>query len=74
MIEVVLTWSVREVDGNAVGPDLTALADFELSVHAREAGVEALRDSLLRQLCAHFVDTVFLDVLRVAEMQPLKTS
>lgn len=69
MIEVVLSWSVREVADGIVGPDLTAVTGFQLSVDAREAGVEALRDSLLRQLSVHFAGSVFLDVVRVAEMR-----
>ena len=73
MIEVVLSWSVREVLDSVAGPDLTSVKGFSLSVEAREAGVDALRDSLLRQMFAHFVDTVYMDVVRVAEMQHAKT-
>lgn len=74
MIEVVLSWSVREVIDEKVGPDLTSVADFELNVDAREAGAEALRDSLLRQLSIYLVETVFMDVVRIAEMQPTRSS
>lgn len=67
MIEVILSWSVREVLDGVSGPEVQAVTDFQLGVMARDSGAEALRDSLLRQLSIYLAETVFLDVVRVAE-------
>ncbi|HEP1209355.1 hypothetical protein [Stenotrophomonas maltophilia] len=67
MIEVILSWSVREVRNGVSGPEVQAVTDFRLGVAARDSGTEAFRDSLLRQLSIYLAETVFLDVVRVAE-------
>jgi hypothetical protein len=67
MIEVILSWSVREVRDGVPGPEIQAVTDFRLGVGARNSGAEAFRDSLLRQLSIYLAETVFLDVVRVAE-------
>lgn len=67
MIEVILSWSVREVLDGVPGPEVQAVTDFRLGVAARESSPEAYRDSLLRQLSIYLAETVFLDVVRVAE-------
>lgn len=67
MIEVILSWSVREVQDGVSGPEVQAVTDFRLGVTARDSGDEAFRDSLLRQLSIHLAETIYLDVIRVAE-------
>ncbi|RTY05721.1 hypothetical protein EKT70_15460 [Stenotrophomonas geniculata] len=68
MIEVILSWSVREVRDGVSGPEVQAVTDFRLGVTERDSGADAFRDSLLRQLSIYLAETVFLDVVRVAEL------
>lgn len=67
MIEVILSWSIREVRDGVPGPEVQAVTDFRLGVAARDSGAEAFRDSLLRQLSIYLAETIFLDVVAVAE-------
>ncbi|MGN7767302.1 hypothetical protein ACTJJM_07370 [Stenotrophomonas sp. 22692] len=68
MIEVILSWSVREVRDGVFGPEVQAVTDFRLGVTERDSGAEAFKDSLLQQLSVYLAETVFLDVVRVAEL------
>ena len=73
MIEVTLSWMVTLPKTAGGSECLTAVADFALDESASSLGPSALRDSLLRQLSLHLVETVFLDVVRISEL-PSDTS
>lgn len=68
MIEVTLSWMVTRVRQAGGSDCLTSVTDFVLDDSASELGPLALRDSLLKQLSTHLVETVFFDVIRLAEI------
>lgn len=68
MIEVTLSWMVNRPKAAGGSDCLTAVTDFVLDDSASSMGPSALRDSLLRQLSTHFAETVFYDVIRLAEL------
>ena len=68
MIEVTLSWMVTRPKQAGGAECLTAVTDFVLDDSASSLGPSALRDSLLRQLSTHLAETVFFDVIRVAEL------
>lgn len=72
MIDVTLSWMVSRPKEAGGSECLTAVADFTLDDSAACLGPMALRDSLLRQLSEHFVETVFFDVVRISE-QPVRS-
>jgi len=67
MIEVTLSWMVTRPQNAVKSECLTAVANFTLDDSAASLGPVALRDSLLKQLSVHLVETVFFDVLRISE-------
>jgi len=68
MIEVTLSWMVTRPKQTGGSDCLTSVTDFVLDDSASSLGPLALRDSLLKQLSTHFVETVFFDVVRLAEL------
>ena len=68
MIEVTLSWMVTRPKPAAGSDCLTAVTNFLLDDSPSSLGPLALRDSLLRQLSIHLAETVFFDVVRVAEL------
>jgi len=67
MIDVTLSWMVNRANGSGGSRCLTSVTDFQLDESAASSGPTALRESLLRQLSNHLVETVFFDVVRLAE-------
>lgn len=68
MIEVTLSWMVMRPKPVGGSDCLTAVTNFVLDDSASSLGPLTLRDSLLRQLSIHLAETVFSDVVRVAEL------
>lgn len=74
MIEVTLSWMVTRPKQAGGSDCLTAVTDFVLDDSASSLGPLALRESLLRQLSVHFSETVFFDVVRLAELPAAKVA
>lgn len=67
MIEVTLSWMITRPKPAGGADCATAVTDFVLDDSASSLGRNALRDSLLRQLSLHLAETIFQEVVRVAE-------
>lgn len=71
MIDVTLSWMVTRDKAAGGSQCLMSVTDFTLDDSAASLGSSALRDSLLKQLSEHLVETVFQDVVTISELPGL---
>ena len=74
MIEVTLSWIVARSKETGGLESLTAVTEFVLDDSASVEGQEALQDSLLKQLSLYLAETIYLDIVTIAESAPKSPS